>query len=45
MSCEATEISCKKRTAEDFKYLGSTEQSNKNCGKDVKNCVQAGQNG
>lgn len=43
--CEVTEISSKKITAKDFKYFGSTERNNKNCGKEVKNCVQAGWKG
>ena len=30
---------------EDFKYLGSTVQSNGECGREVKKCVQAGWNG
>ena len=30
---------------EDFKYLGSTVQSNRECGKELKKCVQAGWNG
>ena len=31
--------------AEDFKYLGSTVQSNEECGREVKKRVQAGWNG
>ena len=30
---------------EDFKYLGSSVQSNEECGREVKNIVQAGWNG
>ena len=30
---------------EDFKYLGSTVQSNGECGREVKKIVQAGWNG
>ena len=33
------------KTVEDFKYLGSTVQSNGECGKEVKKRVQAGWNG
>ena len=33
------------KKVEDFKYLGSTVQSNGECGKEVKKKVQAGWNG
>ena len=33
------------RKMEDFKYLGSTVQSNKECGKEVKKRMQAGWTG
>ncbi|KAF7642013.1 hypothetical protein LDENG_00266230, partial [Lucifuga dentata] len=33
------------KKVEDFKYLGSTVQSNGECGKEVKKRVQAGWNG
>ena len=33
------------KKVEDFKYFGSTIQSNRECGKEVKKCAPAGWNG